>query len=492
MLNRKLLEILARLGPSERKRLRNFLQSPYFNNSSQAGPLLELYDHIVAHDAAEDDPALDKALVFKRFFPDDPYQENVKNSLDSLMSKLLALVRSFLAVEQTTQPPQEMEYREMFALLRFYREQGMVERFWKVVEQVKQAQDDAPYRDAQYYFRQFSLEEEIVGLKTLTNSFQDDANIAAAASFLATYHNLQQIEMVCALLYQHQLSPLTFSSDLDARAEQALRDTATPEMLAVPLIQINRLLLLLLRDPEHPQHCAAFEQLLDDNKGKISPERYNNLRAYQRYFWSRRYVRSGDPAHKRQLFELYRAHFEEGYFYVNQQITVNALRVLITSALRMGHFDWAKAVLDTHPPERICGTRYPGEAHSLNLAEYHFYKNEYAEAQEKLTYKLFENPNFGIMADVLLIKIYFETEDDLLDSRMKALEQKVRRSKIAADTQLRYFNFLKKLDKVIKYHWQKKSSQYQKLVEELQQMPNIIERDWLLEKLGPMGEKVRR
>lgn len=160
-----------------------------------------------------------------------------------------------------------------------------------------------------------------------------------------------------------------------------------------------------------------------------------------------------------------------------------ALRVLANSGLKLGEFDWVKKLLDDHPPERICGTKYPVEAHSLNVAEYHFHKKEYAEAEAKLTYRLFENPNFSISADVLLIKIYYETANDLLDARMKALEQKVRRTKISAETKAGYYNFLKKLDKVIKYGWQKKSPRRTKLIEEVRTTPGVFAREWLLEKL---------
>lgn len=165
-------------------------------------------------------------------------------------------------------------------------------------------------------------------------------------------------------------------------------------------------------------------------------------------------------------------------------MTPLALRVLTNMGLKVGQFPWVKKLLDDHPPERICGTKYPVEVHSLNVAEYHFHKKEYAEAEAKLTYRTFENPNFSIMADLLLIKIYYETNSELLESRMKALEQKVRRSKISTETKAGYYNFLKKLDKVVKYGWQKSTPKLAKLVEEIKTTPGVIDREWLLSKLA--------
>jgi tetratricopeptide (TPR) repeat protein len=251
----------------------------------------------------------------------------------------------------------------------------------------------------------------------------------------------------------------------------------------LPLIELYQLIFQLLCSPDNEQLHDEFEKALERYKSLIPMETMCNLSAYQRHFWVRYYIKSGLPFYRQKLFDLYKEHFEEGYFYIDGSINVTSLRMLVVFALKLGQFDWVKQVLDQHPPERICGTRYPAEAYNLNLAEYYFYKKEYPQAVDKLQYRLFENPHLSILVDVLLIKIYVETEDELLESRMKALEQKVRRIKLSSDSKIRYTNFLKKLDKIIRHFWQKKSSPYEKMTRELKSISQIIEREWLLEKL---------
>ena len=483
MLNRKLLEVLARLHPAERKRLRLFLQSPYFNNAVPAEAIISLYDYIIEYDAEEAHPLLDKVVVFARFFPDKTYQENEKNSLDGLMSKLFGLVRSFLAQEQFRRDQRKSEKEELLAYLRFCRRHGLEDRFWQTEKALKKLQDEWPYRDAGYYHELFELSEEVAAFKTLTNSFQDDANIGMTSMYLDTYYSIQHLEIACALLYQQKFVQPGPAYDHNTQTDAILAHTVQIGINNLPLIEIYRLIILLLKDADNKDNHSIFETLLEQNKALIPFDTLCNLKAYQRFFWSRFYTKSGDPFFRFKLFDLYKEHFEEGYFYLDGQITVASFRVLIMFALKLGHFDWAKKVLDQHPPERICGTRYPAEAYNLNLAEYHFYKKEYDLAIDHLKYRLFENPNLSVLADVLLIKVYVETQDDLLESRMKAFEQKVRRVKIAEDTKVRYTNFLKKLDKIIRHIWQKKSARYDKMILELKSVPNIIEREWLLEKL---------
>ena len=478
MLNRKLLEVLSRLDSTELKKLRLLLLSPYINPGYQDVVLIELYDYIISYQSDEEHPMLDKAVVFARFFPGKPYRENEKNALDGLMSKLVNLVRTFLMHEKLRRDAYETEYQETLASLQFYRRHGLEERFWQTVKAASKRQEEWPYKDARHYQRQFSLAEEIAAFKTIMNTFQDDANIETTSYYLDTYYSIVHLEIECALMYQQQLTGQPYD---DEQISQLLSIAHWGEGEQVALIRLYKLIIHLLKDPYSDEQYNSFETLLDQSASEIPAETYSNLKAFQRYFWSRRYIKSGEAFYRQKLFDLYKDHFEKGYFYVDGSITLTSLRVLIIFALKLGHFDWVKKVLDDHPPSRICGTRYPAEAHNLNLAEYHFSKKEYPEAVEKLQYRLFENPNFSLFVDVLLIKIYFETEDELLESRMKALEQKVRRVKISPDARNRYTNFLKKLDKINRHIWQKESSRYEKMTQEIKTTPQILEREWLLE-----------
>lgn len=482
MINRKLLDVLYRLDPNERKRLRLLLQSPYFNPVQQTGNLIELYDYIISYNAEETHPMLDKARVFAHFFPDKTYLEKEKSALDSLMSRLFGLVRTFLAQEQLQRQPDDSEFREHFAWLQFCRKHGLEDRFWQVVQTLKKLQEERPFRDALYFHQQFKLAEEIAAFRTLSNSFQDDANIGNTSTYLDTYYSILNLEMICALQYQQHIARNDARPDMK-QVEQILNLARKGGFEHLPLFELHVLVFRLLSDPDHEGFRSDFETLLEKSRPQIPIDVYSNLKAYERHFWIRKYTKTGDPLYREKLFSLYKEHFEQGYFYVDGSITVTSLRMLVVFALQLGHFDWVKRVLDEHPPTRICGTRFPAEAHSLNLAEYHFYKQEYSLAAEKLQYRLFENPNFSILVDVLLIKIYVETQDDLLESRMKALEQKLRRIKLAADSKTRYTNFLKKLDKINRHIWHKKTVRYEKMVAELKSIPQIIQREWLLEKL---------
>lgn len=481
MLNRKLLEVLNHLTAAELKQLRLFLTSPFFNNSVQADEIVRLYDYIILHNAREGSTPLSKEVVFKMFFPDKQFRKNVKTPLDALASSLFGLVRRFLA--QIELGEERREVTEHLALARFYRKFSFEERFWQTMQAMRKMQQDSPWRDAKHYFNQFQIEDEEHLFRGLHNSFEDDTNLNAVNKNLDLYYSILKSEYFCTLAYQKRIAQIDkFPEDILMDSVKSL--SSEGGVLDVPINRIYSLLTDVLQKDDSGEMLLPVEETLELYRDQITFEEFKNFKAYIRFLWLRQYRKWGNERSLYHSFDIYCEHLGKGYLYFDGMIPYSTLRNLVIISLKLGEFDWVKNFLDTHPPERICGTRYPVEAHSLNMAEYYFYLKEYEEALERLVYRPFENPKLGILADMILVKIYYETQNDLLDARMKALDQKVRRSRLSQETKNLYYNFLKKLDKIIKYGWQTKSSKRVRLIEEIRTMPDIIGREWLLEKLG--------
>lgn len=481
MLNRKLMEVLGHQTAAEKKRLRLFLTSPYFNNGSNSAEVVRLYDLIIRYNAEENHPALSKESVFRLFFPGNPYHEKVKSPLDSLTSELFRLVRFFLV--QTEMERENGEIAEHLAMAKFYRKFAFEERYWQTIRTLRKLQEESPWRDARYYFDQLRIEEEELSFRGLYNSFEDDANLNAVHNNLDLYYSIQKLAFACALEHQRQAAQIdNYPPTPLLESILALSEEEGP--LDVPINRLYKLVLQLIENPESEKLFNSFERLLEKYKALIPDERFKDFQAYYRFFWVQRYQKSGDNFSLHRTFDIYREHLEKGYYYFDGLIPLSNFRNLVISALKLGEFDWVNNFLDTHPPERICGTRYPAEAHSVNLSEYYFYLKQYDKALDNLVYRLFENPTMSILADVLLVKIYYETKNELLETRMKALDQKVRRAKLSPEMKNRYLNFVRKLDKISKYGWQKNSPKRNRLIAEIKASPEIIAREWLLEKLG--------
>lgn len=480
MLNRKLLEVLKRLNAAQIKRLRLFLISPYFNNSSLTEEVVRLFDYIMQFNAEEEHPLLTKEAVFTAFFPGKAYVENSKSPLDNLASELFRLVRKFLA--QVAMELEQGDVYEYLALARFYRQYGLEERFEQNMKAARKAQESSPLRDVKYFYDLFRIEEEEVAFRGLYNTYGDDTNLNTAQEYLDLFYSILKLEYTCALKHQNRVAQIELQPT-NALIGDILKLSSSGGPLDVPINRVYNLIIYLLEHPDEAGYLEQLEEMLNTYRTQISPERFRNLKAYYRIFWIARYNRSGDAFTRHRNFEIYKEHLEEGYFYFDEMITTHMFWNLIIFGLKMREFEWVKKFIEDHPPERICGTRFPAEIHSIAQAEYYLQLKEYDEAQNYLVFRHFENPFFGITAELTLIRIYFETQNDLLDARMKALDQKIRRSNLNRQIKNRCFNFLKKLDKILKYGWLPKSPKRQKLVEEIKSTPEIMLREWLLEKL---------
>ena len=480
MPNHKLLEVIRLLHPPQVKHLRLFLQSPYCNGAYNARQISELFELVVANGADEACPTLEKAQVSKHFFPEKPFREKEKNPIDSLSSDLFKLVRRFLTLEDAQ--TELGEDREHLAMARFYRKNSLEERFEQTVQTLRKVLETRKQKDSTYFFRRFQLEDEISAFQSTFNTYSDDANLINAHRNLDTFYAILKLEYACAFDFQRHLSQIE-TGEGNSLTQSLLEVFPTSQHLQIPINILYVQVLTLLENQDDDTAFAAFERLLEEFRAHIPVVKYRNLQAYYRYFLGRRYMKNRGDDIFQKLFDLYECHLREGYFYADGRLLPASLKLMVNIALKLGKAEWAQEFLLKYGPDQIGGTRFPAESHSLCVAEVHFYQKNYAKAQEYLIYRSFENVNYGILAEVLLVKIYTETQDELLEGRMKALEQKIRRANLSADSKAPYFNFLKKLDKVLKYGWEKNSVKKAKIAEEIRQVPAILEREWLLQKL---------
>ena len=204
MLNRKLLETLQLMPPPELKRLRQFLESPYFNPGVRASNILRLFDLLLRYRLEEQHPALTKEAVFKLFFPGQVFREKQKGPLDDLTSQLFQLVQHFIA--QREMEREKSPSFEHLAQARFYRKGAAEERFWQAIQAARKSQSASRWRDEQYFFDQFRIEEEELTFRGLYNSFEDDANLKNVQENLDRFYSILKLEFICFQENQHLMA----------------------------------------------------------------------------------------------------------------------------------------------------------------------------------------------------------------------------------------------------------------------------------------------
>lgn len=479
-MNRKLLEILKRLDAREIKRLRHFLQSPYFTYGLSSQEIILLFEHIIRYGADADAPQLDKRRVSLRLFPDKPYNENGKSPIDTLTSDLFRLTKKFLFVSEAERDSSEVMYE--LPVARFYRKCGLEERFWKSVQYMRSVSDAEPRQDERYFLDRYFVEEEVHTFKTFFSSTEDDANIGSKAFYLEQFFGIARMDTACILNLQRQRVEFQ-EAHTQELGNELIRLIRGGVFHHNGLAETYLLVFDIINNPDKPELVERLRERLEAQKQDFPIAHLKNLMAYLRIFFIRKYQKSGHPSDFAEYFNLISQHLDEGFLYYDDRILAPLLRNLIHSGLRLGYFDKVREILETHPPERIGGTRHPDEIYNLLHALYYFARKDYANAEKHLVQCSFDDVHFNIQAEILQIKIYYETNSDLLDYRIKALQQKVRRSRMAKEFKERYFALLNKILLLMKYGWEKKSPKRAKLLEEIRNTPGLLEKDWLISHL---------
>ena len=484
MPNQKLLEIIGSLSEKKRQRLSLFVESGYHNDRFNRAKLIKLCETLVAHAKEGTLADLEKAQLSTIFFPDHTYTEKDKNPIDSLASDLFSLTRDFLLVEGVLTQKDRRE--EQLHLARFYREHNLQNRFLSIVKQFRKQQSKVKFIDEDYYYFQFKIEEEVAIFQSIYNTYADDSNLIAANQALDNFYAILKAEFATHFQYQKILASLE-ADEVLLLSDYLFEILPQYEDLQNPLTELYRLIFGLLVQPDDEELFHEFVAAIEAYEDQISPKKFRNIAAYQRNISGRRIqLQVKGSALFKQLFPMYRDHLEKGYFHVQatRQILPASLKVLTNLAIKADELDWALRLLKTYSPTRITGTKYPVEAHSLCAAEVYFHQGDLKTAQEKLVYRNFENINYSILADILLLKIYYVTKDDLLTSRAAALSQKIRRSKITAVHKKQYLNFLTIIGKIEKLRWNGTPQKVANLRAKLEQLSPLIEREWLLKVLN--------
>lgn len=481
MINRKLLEVLSRFEEEDRKRFDLFLRSPYFNAGSNAAQVIDLFQYILRFSADENHPALDKFRVFEVFYPGKVFVEKEKSALDTLTSDLFRLVKKFLV--QRSREASETLISENLPLLKFYRKNGMEDRYQQSVNNLKKYQIVNEKKTIDSFYDSFRFEEEISIFQSMNNTYENDANIESMLKSLDTFFILSIVSHTAFLKLQKRYSS-GINDNPNPLHESALYLIKKGYCSEVPLADLYIDVVEIMDEKKDYEKLNALGDKLNLYKPKLYLDDYQNLQACHRAFWGWKYMQTGQEDDKLHFFKLMQEHLEEGLYYYDGKLMTTSLTTMTNFGIAFKQFEWVHNLLKEHTTNRLTGTKFLDDVYQLNWAEYYLALKEYDKATEHLQYKMFENPMYSIQAEVVQLRIYYETENELLDGRIKALEQKIRRTAFSVELKKSLQLFVQKLDKLNKYRYQRSSPKFAKLVEEIKTTPGLVYRNWLLEKVA--------
>lgn len=482
MLQSSLIETLSLLRGEETERFHKFVHSPYFNEGPYARDVTALWEYLRAHAGPDQTVEGAHAAIY-------PGKIFVKGKIEVLMSKLHQLLKQFAA--ETT--PGRFDTPEPVRLAAFFLDRGLPQRAAPLLEKYRETLAQQSVHDANYWIARFMGEHEAHRLDTVRHNNHSHERLSEALHAWHHGYLVLTLELLNNLFFSKRKLKLD-----DAFAE--LIAGGIPAALQIADLEQEPLLRLLnkgfdfVRWPEKNDVRALveFHRELETHAGVLPANLLKTLYTYARNHCTWHY-NHGDTRYVPLAVTLFKACLEHGFLHEHGKIHASTLLNMVQTGLVAGEYEWVRQALDACK-DQITGVPNPKEFLNYNLANYHYHLREYDRALDLLldsSDDLFNN----LMARKLELKIYYETDSPLLDSKIDSFKLFVfrqGRKKLAENVFVMNNTFVDFLRSMTASGMAGNPAKADKLLQKLAETQLVAERMWLQTQLENLAKPVRK
>jgi hypothetical protein len=481
MLDSSLVETLSCFQPAELESFHKYVASPYFNDGPYARDVTALWEYLRPHAPAFEHADLSVQQAHAVLFPQKAF---VKGKIEVLMSKLHQLAKQFAAQRA------EMSFSlpESLRLAIFFLDRGLPQRAQPLLEKLHEEQAQRPVHDLAYWAERFSTEWQTHRLDTIRQNNHAHESLHETLHALHHGYLLLALDLLNSLLFTSRKSRVDIAF-AEAVAEGIPAAAAIADLPNEPLLRLLKRGFDFARAPEAQGHAAlqSFLDELDAHATALPPDMLRTLNTYLRNHCTWHY-NHGETAYAPLLLSLFQTALARGFLFENGKIQAATLLNLVQTGLVNQAFDWVKDVLQ-QCRDHIVGVPNPEEFYRYNLANYYYHLQEHDRALDLLLDSS-DNLFSTLMARKLELKIYYETQSPLLESKMDSFKLFIFRQgkkSLAENVFLMNNAFIDLLRQMMASTNVNNPGRLAKLRQKLDDTQLVAERAWLQAQLDKMG-----
>ncbi len=476
MLSDKLVSLLFTFSKSKLNNFKKYLSSPFFNENQD---LINLFNQInqqlqfTNNNNGKGLPYLKKEEVWKKLFPKKKYADV---QLRRLCSDLTKMAHGFLAYNQFKNTP----FQEQTYLLSAINDPGLNKHFTGVVRQTRDMQEKVGFRDDDFHYNTFLIEQNChKHLELLKKKPDDLENLENADYHLDCFYITKKLKNYCDFLgYKNILSFDTqvqlFPSFLELIKDSEYRKEAS--------VNAYYLVAQMLLHPDDETYAEALKQLLFEQSDKFSQDELKQLYIHLKNYYITIKINAGRHEYYTNLFEIFKMQINQGSILDNELITAQNYKNIISVGLHLKQFDWVEDFIQNYTD------KLPKENQDnnlkYNLAKVYFYKEEYYKVIEQLQEVEYKTLIHSLGGKLMLLKTYYELKEVMaLDSLIDSFSIYLRRNRlISKEVKQQYMNvlrFTKKLSNIPEYD----KNAVEKIKIQINNCKALASKNWLLEKV---------
>ena len=462
MRNSKLILLLTHFSTEDWRRFHEFVSSPYFNKRKDLVLFCSFLKKI-APDFSE--KKLNKEKVFKAIYPNQTFDDK---QLGYLMNYLLALAEKYLGWKKIEKEEIYLETQTLNSLAEFKVESHFQQRHKKTLKLL----DENKSKNRNYFLNHFIIadisarEFDSRKKRTYNKHLQD------ASNFLNDFYFLNKLKYACIMIDWQYLINADYQIDFIDEVKKFLSQKTDIN----PKIEIYLLILNLLTDENPEPFFTKLTTFFKKHFSLLTLIEKKEIYFYAINFCARK-IRSGEEKYVSDALDLYEDGINNEVLLEDNFLSPWTYTNVSKLALRLKRYDWVKQFIFQNK-EKI-NPAYQENTFAYNLSELYYYTKDYDKALEYLNQVKFSDLQFHLGSRIILIKIYYETnQESSLLSLIASFSIFLKRNKnISNNLKKTYLNFCDILNQILRRN-AKKSIAIRSKIDET---PLLTDRKWLID-----------
>lgn len=471
MEGQKLFQLLSTLSKPELNQLEKLVISPFFNKNKH---IITLFYFLKPYYPSFDFQQKEKADIHRAVFPNLPFHDA---RLRNIMSDLTVLAEQFLVWQKLeTEPFTKTRY-----LIAATKERNIDKAYRTNVKRLAQVQENSAQRDVAFYFNQHQLMEEQYEFTAKNKDRALEHSLQQLTDNLDIYYLSKKLKYSCEMINRTNVFSEKYEMGLFNEVMDYLKNRKHEN---VPIIRIYYQILLTLLYDDVEAHYFELKHLLEEYSHLFRQEDNKMNYGFAQNYCIKK-INSGRTGYLKELFVLYQLSLANKVIFEGEQLSQWDYKNITTVGLRLGETQWIHGFI--HQYNKFIDKKYQENAFKYNLANYHFYQKEFSDAMKLLLQVAFTDIYYNLDSRSLLLKVYFELgEFEALLAHAEAFKNYLRRISIISAYQKKiYMNSVKYTSKLAKYQMAWRTVP-KKLVEEVNNTPDIADSTWLRNKVASL------
>jgi len=461
MINSKLIRLLKALNATELHRLQDFVSSPYFNKKKNISEFVGL---LINYYPAFDKALINKESIFKVLFEGEPYD---KKRIGYLQSDLFKLTLQFLKIEKGMT-------ENNLALAYVLAEKKLDKLYAQEIRTLNKEYGVSIAKGAKHYKSKFEIHDLEDQYFISNDQRKDDENAYLANKNLDLFYVCRKLQYFLVLLNRKQI--LGKATEMPQR--QFILKYTEKNFLDNPIVKAYYEAILMQTKEKPLPHFFNLKNTILKHYKSFSTKEIAELYEEAINFCIQR-ISFDQAFYIGEALQLYMEFLDSGHMYRNDGFLSHwKFKNIIKLGLLLERFEYVEQFILKYI-EKISPSNKTKALH-YNLAELHFAKHDFENAQEHLSILFQEDLELAYIlgSRMMLIKIFYQNkEDEALLSQIAAFTIFLKRSKIVSNTKKKiYLNFCNILNKILRQN----PKHYHKIKLEIEQTKPLTDTNWLL------------